>query len=100
MNDIILFGGGLGKEITRRSGNDPKPLWSVAVMLERPGIVEEAHLDFIRAGTDVIAVMGYTPPSSSGLSQGSNATSVVKQILGRGPRMTTVNLALPAGAMA
>ena len=58
MDDVTLLDGGMGQEITKRSGN-PKPLWSVAVMMEKPEIVEAVHTDFINAGAEVITINAY-----------------------------------------
>jgi len=51
---ITLLDGGMGQEVTRRSGVAPTPLWSTRVMLDNPEIVQSAHLDFINAGADII----------------------------------------------
>ena len=48
MHDITLLDGGLGQEITLRSGKAPKPLWSVAVMHEQPEIVEAVRRIAVR----------------------------------------------------
>lgn len=57
---IILLDGGMGQELVRRSGSIPTPLWSARVMLDRPDLVEELHIDFIKAGAKVIVLNNYT----------------------------------------
>ena len=57
---ITLLDGGMGQELVRRSGAAPTPLWSTRVMLDNPQLVEDLHLDFIRAGAKVIALNNYT----------------------------------------
>ena len=57
---ITLLDGGMGQELVRRSGVAPTPLWSTRVMLDNPQLVEDLHLDFIRAGAKVIALNNYT----------------------------------------
>lgn len=57
---ITLLDGGMGQEVTRRSGVAPTPLWSTRVMLDNPEIVQSAHLDFINAGADIITLNNYT----------------------------------------
>jgi len=57
---VILLDGGMGQEIIKRSGKAPTPLWSARVMLDNPEIVEEVHLDFIKAGARVIALNNYS----------------------------------------
>jgi len=60
MKAITLLDGGMGQELVRRSGKNPSPLWSAQVMLDKPEIVEQLHLDFIRAGSTVITVNTYS----------------------------------------
>lgn len=50
----------MGQELVRRSGKPPTPLWSATVMLEQPELVETLHVDFIRAGAEVITINAYT----------------------------------------
>lgn len=57
---IVLMDGGMGQELLRRSGLTPTPLWSAGVMMERPELVEEVHLDYIRAGARLITVNAYS----------------------------------------
>ncbi len=57
---VVLMDGGMGQELLRRSGLPPTPLWSADVMMQRPELVEELHLDFIRAGARVITVNAYS----------------------------------------
>ncbi|WP_026940814.1 homocysteine S-methyltransferase family protein [Hellea balneolensis] len=57
---VILLDGGMGQELVRRSGIAPTPLWSTRIMLDNPSLVEELHIDFIKAGAKVIALNNYT----------------------------------------
>lgn len=57
---VILLDGGMGQELVRRSGKPPTPLWSARVMLDYPELVEELHVDFIKAGAKIIALNNYT----------------------------------------
>ncbi|HUF56079.1 MAG TPA: homocysteine S-methyltransferase family protein [Thermohalobaculum sp.] len=57
---VILMDGGMGQELLRRSGARPTPLWSAEVMMREPGLVEDLHLDFIRAGARTITVNAYS----------------------------------------
>ena len=57
---VTLLDGGMGQEVTRRSGKTPTPLWSTRVLLDNPDIVKNVHLDFIEAGADIIALNNYT----------------------------------------
>ena len=57
---ITLLDGGMGQELVRRSGLKPTPLWSTRVMLDNQQLVEDLHIDFIKAGARVIALNNYT----------------------------------------
>lgn len=50
----------MGQELLSRSGSTPTPLWSTAILLEQPDLVEQLHVDFIHAGAQVITVNAYT----------------------------------------
>lgn len=60
MQTVTVLDGGMGQELVRRSGKDPSPLWSAQVMLEAPEIVEQLHIDFIKAGASVITLNTYS----------------------------------------
>lgn len=60
MQSVTLLDGGMGQELVRRSGKDPSPLWSAQVMLDTPEIVEQLHVDFIKAGASVITLNAYS----------------------------------------
>lgn len=65
MNDgVTLLDGGMGQEMLRRTGETPTPLWSAQVMIDRPDLVRQVHLDFLRAGADVIIVNTYSATRS------------------------------------
>lgn len=57
---ITLLDGGMGQELIRRSGQEPTPLWSARILLDNPELVENLHIDFIRAGAKVISLNNYT----------------------------------------
>lgn len=57
---VILLDGGMGQELVQRSGVAPTPLWSARVLLDNPDLVEGLHIDFIKAGSKVIALNNYT----------------------------------------
>lgn len=59
MTGITLLDGGLGQEIVRRSGDRATPLWSTAVMVEHPGVVQQVHEAFFAAGATVATTNTY-----------------------------------------
>ena len=55
----ILLDGGMGQEIVNRGGKGGFGEWSVAALHEDPDMVRDIHLDYIRAGADVITTNTY-----------------------------------------
>lgn len=55
----ILLDGGMGQEIYNRGGKAGYGEWAVAALYENPDLVREIHLDYIRAGADVITTNTY-----------------------------------------
>ena len=57
--DISLLDGSIGQELVKRSGDQPTPLWSTSVMLEKPGLVTEVHADYFRVGATIATTNSY-----------------------------------------
>ena len=55
----ILLDGGMGQEIYNRGGKGGYGEWAVAALYEDPELVRAIHLDYIRAGADVITTNTY-----------------------------------------
>ncbi|MDO5640430.1 MAG: homocysteine S-methyltransferase family protein [Neisseria sp.] len=56
---ITILDGGMGRELNRRGAPFRQPEWSALALTEAPDIVRETHLDFIRAGAEVIITNSY-----------------------------------------
>lgn len=56
---ICILDGGMGRELHRRGAPFRQPEWSALALTEAPDIVRETHLDFIRAGAQVITTNAY-----------------------------------------
>ena len=54
-----ILDGGFGRELARRGAPFRQPEWSALALTEAPDIVKEVHLDFIRAGAEVITTNNY-----------------------------------------
>jgi S-methylmethionine-dependent homocysteine/selenocysteine methylase len=59
MTDITLLDGGMGQEMTTRSGDEPTPLWSTQVMIDHPGLAQAIHADYFAAGATVATTNTY-----------------------------------------
>jgi S-methylmethionine-dependent homocysteine/selenocysteine methylase len=54
-----ILDGGFGRELARRGAPFRQPEWSALALTEAPEIVKDVHLDFIRAGAEVITTNNY-----------------------------------------
>ncbi|WP_336955573.1 homocysteine S-methyltransferase family protein [Acinetobacter johnsonii] len=54
-----ILDGGFGRELARRGAPFRQPEWSALALTEAPDIVKEVHLDFIRAGAEVVTTNNY-----------------------------------------
>lgn len=54
-----ILDGGFGRELARRGAPFRQPEWSALALSEAPDIVKEVHLDYIRAGAEVITTNNY-----------------------------------------
>ena len=59
MKHITIIDGGMGRELARRGAPFRQPEWSALALTEAPDSVRETHLDFIRAGAEVIITNSY-----------------------------------------
>lgn len=59
MADITLLDGSIGQEIVNRSEDRATPLWSTAVMIEKPEIVADVHLDYFKSGATIATTNTY-----------------------------------------
>lgn len=58
---VIILDGAMGTEIERRgvSFSPSSRLWSSQLLLDDPGLLRQIHLDYLRAGADVITTATY-----------------------------------------
>ncbi len=56
---ILLLDGGIGRELRFRGVELPETIWAAGSLLSDPGIVRQVHLDYIRAGADIITTNTY-----------------------------------------
>lgn len=54
MKKPLILDGAMGTELEKRGVNIPLPLWSADANLTHPDIVRDIHLDYIKAGADII----------------------------------------------
>jgi S-methylmethionine-dependent homocysteine/selenocysteine methylase len=75
-----ILDGGFGRELARRGAPFRQPEWSALALTEAPEIVKQVHLDFIKAGAEVITTNNYAVvPFHIGEQRFANeVTSLVK----------------------
>jgi homocysteine S-methyltransferase len=56
---VHVLDGGMATELEQRGCNISGPLWSAHVLDTSPGIIEQVHLDYLRAGADCISTVSY-----------------------------------------
>ncbi|WP_291735567.1 homocysteine S-methyltransferase family protein [Leisingera sp. F5] len=59
MAEITLLDGSIGQEVVKRSGDRATPLWSTAVMVDRPEVVGGIHADYFAAGATIATTNTY-----------------------------------------
>lgn len=55
----LLLDGPTGTELQRRGFDTSLPLWSARALLEAPELVRDIHMEYIRAGADVITTNSF-----------------------------------------
>lgn len=55
----VVLDGGLATELERRGADLRDPLWSGKVLLEKPDLIRAVHLDYLRAGAQVLTTASY-----------------------------------------
>ena len=56
---FFVLDAGLATTLESRGFDLDDPLWSARVLLEAPGAIRQAHLDFLAAGADCIVTSSY-----------------------------------------
>ncbi len=59
MTKITLLDGSIGQELMKRSGDVPTTIWSIQVMMDHPGMVQEVHEEYFRAGATIATANTY-----------------------------------------
>lgn len=51
---VLILDGAMGTELFRRGIHTRLPIWSAQALIENPELVREIHMDYIRAGAEII----------------------------------------------
>jgi len=55
----LILDGGLATELERRGADLGHELWSARMLIDNPIMIRDVHLDFLRAGADIITTASY-----------------------------------------
>lgn len=89
---FLVLDGGLATELEARGADLRDPLWSARVLVEQPDLIRAVHLDYLRAGADVITTASYQA-SHRGLAARGLTPAEADRLLQR-----SVDLAIEARA--
>jgi len=56
---VMILDGGLATELEARGHDLADDLWSARMLMDRPEVIREVHLDYLRAGADCIVSASY-----------------------------------------
>ena len=56
---FVVLDGALATELERRGADLSDPLWSARLLLDNPELIRQVHLDYLRAGADVVTSASY-----------------------------------------
>ncbi len=84
VQDVIVLDGAFATELEARGFSVNDALWSAKALFERPDLVREVHLDYLRAGADVVTSASYQATVEGfmkhGFSKEEAATLIQKSI--------------------
>jgi homocysteine S-methyltransferase len=82
----ILLDGATGTELNRRGVNTDLPLWSANALLTAPDVLTQIHVDYIRAGAEMVTANTFRAHRRSlargGEAYGARAAELVRQAVG------------------
>ena len=72
---FVVLDGGLATELERRGHNLNDPLWSARILVEQPDAIRAVHLDYLRAGAEIIVTASYQASFEGLAARGLSATA-------------------------
>lgn len=86
VQDVLILDGALATELEARGFSVDDPLWSAKALFERPDLVREIHLDYLRAGADVLTSASYQATIAGFMRRGFTAEEAA-ELLRRSVRL-------------
>lgn len=79
--DVIVLDGAFATELEARGFSVNDALWSAKALFERPDLVREVHLDYLRAGADVVTSASYQATVEGFMRRGFSAEEAAALIM-------------------
>ena len=80
VQDVIVLDGAFATELEARGFSVNDALWSAKALFERPDLVREVHLDYLRAGADVVTSASYQATVEGFMKRGFSKEEAVALI--------------------
>src|SRR5580765_5299514 len=56
---VVILDGALATELEKRGADLKHVLWSAKLLEENPSLIQKVHLDYLKAGADIITTSSY-----------------------------------------
>lgn len=73
---VVIIDGALATELERRGADLRDALWSARLLLDAPELIRAVHLDYLRAGADVLITASYQASYAGFARRGLDAAAV------------------------
>ncbi|HRW50767.1 MAG TPA: homocysteine S-methyltransferase [Caldilinea sp.] len=73
---VVIIDGALATELERRGADLRDALWSARLLLDAPDLIRGVHLDYLRAGADVLITASYQASYAGFARRGLDAAAV------------------------
>ncbi len=77
---VVILDGAMATELEKRGADLNHPLWSAKLLTENPGLIKQVHLDYLKAGADIISTSSYQA-SYDGFSRAGYSQEKSRELL-------------------
>jgi homocysteine S-methyltransferase len=78
---VVILDGAMATELEKRGADLNHALWSAKLLIENPSMIKEVHLDYLKAGADVITTASYQASFPGLAKQGYDKERILKFLL-------------------
>jgi homocysteine S-methyltransferase len=78
---LVILDGAMATELERRGADLNNPLWSAKLLIENPSLIKQVHLDYLKAGADIITTSSYQASIPGFDKQGYSKEKAVELLL-------------------